>query len=205
MARAFNQQEKEQIKAALMEKGRHLFSTYGLRKTNIKDLTGAVGISQGAFYLFFASKEELFFDILEEEENKLQQHFLQGLSRGGFTPDVFKELIRQSFQAIENNGILRHLYLHDDYRLLLRKLPPERINAHIQKDTTTLLPLIEEGQQQGFIINKNPEVIAGALRALFTLTLHRKEIGEEVYDETIQLLIDLVSDGLIQKGGSKND
>lgn len=204
MARGFTKREKEEIKNTLMQKGRQLFGTYGLRKTSIRDLTREAGISQGAFYLFFDSKEELFFDILEEEEKTLQQQFLQGLRRDGITPETFKGLIRQSLQALEENGILRHLYLHDDYRLLLRKLPPARIKNHIEKDTLTLLPLIEEGQQQGVIIQKKPEVIAGALRALFTLTLHRKEIGEEVYDEAIHLLVDLVSEGLIQKEEQKS-
>ncbi len=205
VARAFSEREKEMIKKALMEKGRQLFSRYGLKKTSIGDLTQEAGIAQGSFYLFFASKEELYFEILEEEEKKLHEHFLEGLFREGISGKVLKQFIRKSFKAVEENPILRRLFLHDEYRLLLRKLPPEKLQAHINKDTTALLPLILEGQRQGVIISKKPEVITGTLRALFTITLHRKEIGEDVYEETADLMIELISEGLIRKGDGASD
>ncbi len=55
------------------------------------------------------------------------------------------------------------------------------------------------------IFDKKPEVITGVLRALFTISLHQKEIGEEVFDEAVDLMIELVSEGLIRKGGEGHD
>jgi AcrR family transcriptional regulator len=53
---------------------------YGIRKTNVEELTEAAGISKGAFYSFYPSKEELFMDILEEIEEEV---------RGGLMREAF--------------------------------------------------------------------------------------------------------------------
>lgn len=47
------------------------WSKLGYKKTNIEDLCAKAGISKGAFYLFYASKEELFFDVIMRIQTKL--------------------------------------------------------------------------------------------------------------------------------------
>jgi AcrR family transcriptional regulator len=37
----------------LLRQGSTFLTTYGIRKTNVEDLTRAAGISKGAFYLFY--------------------------------------------------------------------------------------------------------------------------------------------------------
>lgn len=64
---------------------------------------------------------------------------------------------------------------------ILRKLPLEKMEAHINKDSAVLLPLIRKWQNEGILCNKDPEVIASVIRTLFLLPLHKKEIGESVY------------------------
>ena len=70
MPRGFSEREKEGIRDSLLDKGRAFLTTYGVKKTNVEDLTGAAGISKGAFYLFFVSKEELFFEVLGRFEDE---------------------------------------------------------------------------------------------------------------------------------------
>ena len=65
MPKAFSEAEKEMIRRKLLEQGYKQFSTYGLKKTNIDELAAAAGISKGAFYIFYESKEEF------EENNTL--------------------------------------------------------------------------------------------------------------------------------------
>jgi hypothetical protein len=84
---------------------------------------------------------------------------------------------------------------------LIRKLPTEKINAHINKDTAVIMPLIQQWQQEGIILSINPEVIAGVIRAIFVLSLHKKEVGEAVFGETIEFLIDSIVSGLVKQEG----
>jgi len=68
MTRSFSDAEKRDITKQLLSRGKELFERYGLKKTSVEELTRAVGIGQGSFYIFFDSKEELFFEILDAEE-----------------------------------------------------------------------------------------------------------------------------------------
>src|SRR5690349_24989999 len=77
MPKAFTQNEKEIIRAQLHEKGKKLCEKQGLKKTSVDELAEAVGISKGAFYLFYDSKEELFLEVLEQLETELQTGILQ--------------------------------------------------------------------------------------------------------------------------------
>ncbi|MCK4258879.1 MAG: helix-turn-helix transcriptional regulator [Halanaerobiales bacterium] len=81
MAKAFSDNEKKIIKNAIIEKGRELFGKYGFKKTAIGDLTKSTGISQGSFYSFFNSKEELYFEILEIEEQVIREKLLSEIIR----------------------------------------------------------------------------------------------------------------------------
>lgn len=93
----------------------------------------------------------------------------------------------------------------DEYDLLIRKISHDRIKSHIDRDFRNLLPLIEQWQQQGVMIKRKPEAIVGLFRALFTITFHKKEIGEEYYTDTIELLVELIAKGLVIERANKND
>ncbi|MEW6424420.1 MAG: TetR/AcrR family transcriptional regulator [Bacillota bacterium] len=90
MTRAFNQEEKEMIHNLLLKKGKELFSIYGLKKTSIEDLTKATDIAQGTFYRFYRSKEDLYFDIIEEEEKALQKKLIEHLDSVQVTAEELK-------------------------------------------------------------------------------------------------------------------
>src|SRR5438132_4029244 len=52
-------------KEALVAAARAEFARKGLRGARIEDITGACGLSKGAFYLHFESKEALFGQLVE--------------------------------------------------------------------------------------------------------------------------------------------
>ena len=188
-----------------MREGRLLFSRYGLKKTGIKDLTDAVGIGQGSFYIFFTSKEELYFTILEREEKALQDNLLKsGMVLGDLTVEKLKEFLKTGFNRVKDDPFFQQLLAGENYEALLRKLHKDRIQGHIKRDESFFLPLINRWQQQGQIINEKPEIIVGLLRAIFTIILHKKEIGEDIFDDVFNLLIELVVQGLVE-GREGND
>jgi AcrR family transcriptional regulator len=54
------------MRSALREAARKEFVRHGLQKARIEDITHACGVSKGAFYLHFESKEALFGELVEE-------------------------------------------------------------------------------------------------------------------------------------------
>src|SRR5687768_17315542 len=133
MPKGFSQKEKELIRSKLLQKGREYFEKYGLRKTNVEDLTRAAGISKGAFYLFFDSKEELFLEILEAFESE----FREGLFRYAFQPgkparESFKELLRTALVTWDRYPLLKG-FNQEEFEYLVRKISPERVQAHVHR------------------------------------------------------------------------
>ncbi|WP_430787581.1 TetR/AcrR family transcriptional regulator [Virgibacillus flavescens] len=198
MPKGFSEHEKQRIITALVDQGKLLFSKYGLQKTSITELTKQVGIAQGTFYKFYNSKEALYFEILEQEEEKIKKQFAGiDIQAKNQPKQAIKQLLLQTINTIETNPFIRQLYVENTIESLLRKLPPERLEEHFNNDSAALLPLIRKWQNQGVLIEQNPEVIAGVLRSLFILTLHQKEIGQLVYKKTMELHIDLIVEGLV--------
>ncbi len=199
MPKTFTKKEKEIIRNIIIQKGWELFSTKGLKNTSITELTNAASIAQGSFYNFFDSKEELFFEILELEEYNSEQFLIDNLKSSNSSKEAIKKILKGSYQLFEANPLIRRLYESRDYDLMVRKLPPEKLENHQKKDTVRILKVIHNMQQENELINAQPEVIAGIFRAIMILYFHQDEIGEEIYPEVVDLLADIVAEGLVKE------
>jgi AcrR family transcriptional regulator len=192
---AFTVEERRRIHHSLLEAGRESFSTFGLKRSRIEDIARSSGIAKGSFYLFFASKEELCFTLLEEEE-KLRDRELEGGGVSVDGPDALARLLEGAFDAFEKSSVAMRLYALDEFPLLVRKLPPERIAAHQENDSARMEALLRRLVKRGFPVAHDPAVLSGLFRSLFMLSFHRAQIGEEIFPEVRELLIDSVARGL---------
>ncbi len=59
------QQRSEETRAKIMESAVKLFSTQGYNKASVDDICTEAGISKGAFYHHFKTKQELFLALLD--------------------------------------------------------------------------------------------------------------------------------------------
>jgi AcrR family transcriptional regulator len=198
MPKAFSQHEKEMIRAQLREKGKRLFEKQGLKKTSVDELTEAVGISKGAFYLFYESKEELFLEILEELEADLRARIFDvsmNPRRGS----------RQHLAALLNSALLtwdRYPLLKNfgrtDYEYLARKLAPERIQAHANRDNEFVNDFVRRIKRDGIAVKASPRVISNLMKSLFFFSLHRDDLGEHDFLETMTILTELVAAYIVE-------
>ncbi len=198
MTKAFNEKEKEIIRNQLIEKGKELFGRYGLKKTSIDELTRAVGIAQGSFYTFFGSKEELYFEIIEREQENFHGVAESLLDPGGISRNSLKKLLTGAFEYTESNAVIRTMFERGEYERLMRLLPPEKVRQHISGDVKHFRPLIVKLQEEGKMIPAKPETIIGLFIGLFAIPFFRKEIGEDIYPEVFELLCDIIARGLIK-------
>lgn len=193
MPKAFSEQEKEIISQRLLEQGHKQFSAYGLRKTNVEELAEAAGISKGAFYLFYESKEALFMDVAEMAEQRFRQEVLTEIERPGPSPRArLLAVFRKAFSLFRTIPILR-LVNGSDFDLLYRRIPPEKLQAHLEADRQFMVDLIERCQAAGIPIQANPEEIRGLLYALVLTILHEDDLGPGNLQDTIDLLLDLTA------------
>ncbi|MFB6468114.1 TetR/AcrR family transcriptional regulator [Cytobacillus sp. Hz8] len=204
MPRGFNEQEKARIKQILLEEGKILFSRFGLKKTSINELAKAASIAPGSFYTFYQSKEELFFEIMEKEEEIIKSQFLDfDMTKEHDPKQAMKDLLLQAFANLERNTLFSQLFLENNYEAILRKLPQEKLESHFKLDSNAADLIVNKWKEKGLIREIDSEVLAGLFRALFTISLHKEEIGEEVYPQTLELLVHFIVEGLANNEGDE--
>jgi TetR/AcrR family transcriptional regulator len=198
MARAYSEADKERLTAALLNAARDLFGQYGLAKTSISDLAGAVGIANSTFYQFFPSKEALFFAVIGQDRAESQARIMAA-SFEAYPDDpaaAMAAFLRATLAEIDANPLARRLLDGDEFRALAHRLTPEQVAAQRAASLDPILPYLTAYQTRGLLVAEPPAVIAAAVRALVFLALHRDEIGAGEYPAVMDVLISAVTDGL---------
>jgi AcrR family transcriptional regulator len=193
MPKAFSDKERETIRTQMREKGRKLFEKQGLRKTSVDELTEAAGISKGAFYLFFDSKEELFMEILEQIEKEIQSSILDFAikSKENARKNV-SDMLRSFLLTWDAYPLLKN-FSRSDFDYLVRKIPVERAVQHANNDEDFINEFIKKIRQEGITVKAQPRIVSGLIKSLFFMSLHREDLGTDAYSETMNVMIDLVS------------
>ena len=194
MPKAFTEQEKELIRKRLLEQGHKQFSAYGLRKTNIEELAEAAGISKGAFYLFYASKEALFMNVVEQVEHRFRQELFAMVDLPGSSPRArLFAIFHKGFRLVKAIPLLQFL-TGSDYDLLFRRLPPERLQEHLANDRMFFIELITRCQNASIPIRVPPAEIISVLYPLVLTILHENDQYRALYlGSSVDVFLELVA------------
>jgi AcrR family transcriptional regulator len=193
MPKAFAEHEKELIGKRLLEQGYRLFSAYGLKKTNVEEIAKAAGISKGAFYHFYVSKEALFMDVIEQAEIRVRQELLAVIDLPGPSPRArLFAILKKAFSLFEAIPILQ-FFTGSDYDQLFRRIPAEKLREHLTSDRLFFEELITHCRKAGIPILAQPEQIAGLLYSLVLTTLHKDDMERMNFSGSIDLMLELVA------------
>ena len=96
MAKAFNDEEKLEIKQKMMDIALMLFHESGTKGLSIKELTSRTGIAQGSFYNFWKDKDALILDVMQYRSAQklavVEKCFNKSLDNpAGFLADIIYE------------------------------------------------------------------------------------------------------------------
>jgi len=203
MPRAFSEGERAAIRERLLERGRELLGSYGLRRSNVEDFTAGAGISKGAFYLFFDSKEELFFEVLRRFEAEYQAELLLALGPADLPPRERLGAFIERAMATWRSSPLFTRFGREEYELLARRLPPERLAEGFQDDVAFAGRLIAAWAADGLAVRADAALLAGLMRSLFYVSLHADEFDPAIYPATIERLIGAVAADLAGPGAGE--
>ncbi|MFO1444510.1 TetR/AcrR family transcriptional regulator [Bacillus sp. Bva_UNVM-123] len=198
----FTEQEKEQIRQSLLIKGKEIFIKYGLTKTSIDDIVLACGIGKGSFYKFFSSKEELYYEILKNEE-EIRETVLNELFREKLSPkELLASFFHTSFELVEENPFLQQVFQNDDHERLNRKLP-EQMLEFSKENTERGIHAVNMLMERGVLPQDDPKVIVGIIQAIMMIRLHKHEIGEDVFPKVIAQIIEFIAEGFTKEAKRK--
>lgn len=182
---AFTEYETEQIRKALLQETRRCAVTLGMRKTSVEQLTQAVGISKGSFYRFYASKEMLFFAVLEGIHTELYDTADQVLRENAYLAPVQRvtKAILAVCERLSATGDM--VFIENDADHLLHRLPEEVKASHYHDDETHVRNLL---QKNGLSPKGGMELAAATVRGLILTVSHKEQIGG-LYPQVLETLV----------------
>jgi AcrR family transcriptional regulator len=196
MPKGFSDVEKTRIRAVLLAQAQACLTRYGVRKTSVDDLVAAAGISKGAFYLFYPSKEELFITVLEQAEAAYHAELLVQIDATTGPPVArVRTFLHQAVHLWRENPLFGD-FGQAEIAYLARKIAPERLAANQDRDEALAAALLERARAQALPLATTPAAFAGLLRTLFFVSLHAPDIGPAA-PATLTLLIDLLAAHLV--------
>jgi AcrR family transcriptional regulator len=193
MPKAFTERENGLIKNQLVEQGYKQFSAYGLKKANVEEIAKAAGISKGAFYNFYESKEALFMDVAELAEQRFRQEIFIVIALPGSSPRArLTAVFKKAFDLLKTIPLLQSL-TGGDYDVLIRRVPAEKFQEHMASDQMFFENLIARCREVGISINVPPQEIGGLLYPLVVTGLQQNDLGPNYFSERLDLLLELIA------------
>ena len=130
MPSAFRPEEQRSIRTALLAAARRSAETTGMKNVTVENITREAGISKGAFYRFYETKELLFLDMMEEFFRHLGEHLAERKkSLPEQAPELTSEkLLLEGLRSVTSPALSR--FFSEDAPALFRKLTPEQKAAH---------------------------------------------------------------------------
>lgn len=194
MAAGFTEAEREAIREQLKASAWACARTPGMRKTTVEELCQSAGISKGAFYAFYESKEMLFFEIMEECHTQMYGAAKAVMAGRGSLPPARRlaEAVLTAFAVLEESGLVD--FFENDLGHLLRKIPPDVLAAHYSSDDTHIREMLAAS---GAVDEEFQNLAAAVVRALLLTLSHRRQIGNG-YEKALRLLAEGACDKLFQ-------
>ena len=164
----------------LLESAKRLFSQKGYYATSVEDIVESAGLSKGAFYFYFKSKEELFKILVEEMHLNIMKRLENFLERDLPLEDALIEHAKVFLEDIYQNRHIAQIFL---FQLMgtneeFRELYYTKI-AHLRE---MLAKMVDKAIQRGEITYKNAEntvnLYAGFLRMLVLEYVFRERVPD---------------------------
>ena len=203
MAKSDNEARKQNIFDAAAD----LFVHYGYDKTTVSDIARAAGVSKGAIYLHFASKDDLFEGLLIRETIIYQKKWLELIEaepKGGTIGGMYKNVL----YALNSNPFMAAMFKQDGRVLgsYLRK--PS--NLFRQQDPSTRYVFVKMMQDAGAMRQDiDPKVTAHIMNMLAYALVAMDEVMDQEHippvDDIIEGIAELMDRALTPHEGDHSE
>lgn len=195
MAVAFEPRERERLTGELLRLGEKLFTSQGLRKTSLAELTEPLGIAKSSFYSFFPAKESLYLELMVRHAPALADQMREALDQPT-TRGALVELMRTTADLLEHDPLYRRLVTHpDELASVGRRLGAEELDRVRPYVLDPLLEFVTRAQDAGDLVGRDPMAVIGVIRSVGLIVMHQEEYGP-AYRDVLALTIESLATGL---------
>lgn len=160
------QQRSEETRSHLLTAAQNLFSQKGYDAASVADICAEAGVSKGAFYHHFESKQALFMHLLEVWLGQMDQNF-HSLRRAA--PDVPSAMISMGRLAgglMQTADVRNSLFLEFWSQAQRDPLVWQAAIAPYQRYLAYFTELLQQGTAEGSLRPVDPQAAARMLLAL---------------------------------------
>jgi AcrR family transcriptional regulator len=169
-----------------VELAARLFATQGYHPTSVADVVDGLGVGKGVFYWYFASKEELFRQILADAQRDLRRAQRQAIAD---EPDPVRRIaagIRATVTWLDAN---HQLFVLLEFARTEERFAP-LIRQGEEQAVADALPHVKAGMDAGLIRREDPLVVAHAILGVTdhlarVLVLEQGRAADEVADQAV--------------------
>lgn len=156
------EEQKEQIRSALLRAGTELIEKDGVEGTTIEAITSRAGVAKGTFYNYFKTKHDLIYAAVHESAQGWEDELERILHTHPATLDRLRAVFRRIIAWVEEHPELNWIWLMER---LQRIRSAEQDRAHFGE---IIKRVFAAGQAKGEIrTDRAPEEFAIDLSGLF--------------------------------------
>ncbi len=152
------QQRSEETRARILESAIKLFSNRGYNKASVDDICAEAGISKGAFYHHFESKQALFLALLDGWLQTIDNAI--EASKDKTAPETFMQMTEAFPYIFETAGEGLPMFLEFWLQASRDKRIWEASIAPYRRYHKYFTSLIKKGVEEGSFVEVDPELAA---------------------------------------------
>jgi AcrR family transcriptional regulator len=145
---------------AVLEAAVAVFADLGYHDASIVKITEAAGVGQGTFYLYFASKKDVFDELVVDLNHRVRQAMTEAASQG---------TTRAEMERLGFAGYFRFVAEHPALYRIIRQaefVSPEMLHLHYERLTSGYVAGLRQAMEAGEIADGDPELLAWALMGI---------------------------------------
>jgi AcrR family transcriptional regulator len=184
----------------LLEAAERCFSELGWTDASIVKITEAAGVAQGTFYLYFASKQEIFREVVLDLNARVR-HAVNEAAQKGRT--------RAEMELLGFRAFFRYTHEHPALYRVIRQAEfasPETLAEHYERFMTGYVVGLRRAMDSGELPEADPETLAWALMGIAELIGMRSVLwgdGETMSDGDFDKLATIILRTIGAEGGAE--
>ena len=199
------QREKEARLSAIKKNAKQLFAKKGFANTSMAEIATATEIAKGSLYLFFRSKSELLYSLLEPMLEDHYGHLAQltdnEAERADHTLVKLIDFFYDSYRQDPEPYQVFMYYKAEEFRELLAADRFNHLKKLMAKNLQKVEDVIDRGNRQGIFKPFDPKVISivvwNTILSILQFEQNRRfSGGKDRLKPTLEAAINLLLDGL---------
>ncbi len=201
MAAAPQQARSEETRTKILDTAMTLFSQQGYEPTGVAEICETCGISKGAFYHHFPTKQALFIDLLEKWLGDLESEMTKAASEAKSVPDALRGMAKRMQGVLHQADGRINFFL--EFWTQARRDPEvwQRTIKPFRQYRKVFEHLITHGVQEGSFRELDAELTALALVSMAVGILLQGVVDPagEKWDQITARAVDFFIDAMLRR------